>query len=174
VTTAAHQPGGGLPVRLREELRDYAIVAGYLYVCLGVLALYKTAILRDAGVPFSPLGFALFKALVLGKFALLGKAAGLGRGHGRPLWARVAVKAVLFAALLVVLSVIEELVAGWWREGSRAAGIAHVLALVPLTVVADGLVLVLVAAPLLAVVEVARALGPVEFRRLVGRPPAGG
>jgi hypothetical protein len=173
MTTTAHQSGGGLKARLRDELRDYAIVAGYLYVCLGVLALYKTAILRDAGVAYSPLGFALVKALVLGKFALLGKAAGLGRGLGQPLWVRVAVKAVLFAALLVVLSVIEELLAGWWREGSWAAGMAHVVALAPLTVAADALVLVLVATPLLAVVEVARALGPVAFRQLVGRPPPG-
>jgi hypothetical protein len=173
MTSPPVQPHESVGARLRAELRDYAVVAGYLYVCFGVLALYKTAILREAGVPFSPLGFAIVKALVLGKFALLGKAVGLGRGLGQRLWTRVAAKAVLFALLLVLLSAIEELVAGWWREGSWAAGLAAVVALAPLTVVADALVLVLVAVPLLAFVEVAGALGPGEFHRLVGRPPAG-
>jgi hypothetical protein len=170
--TSPHEPHGSVGARLRAELRDYAVVAGYLYVCLTVLALYKTAILREAGVAFSPLGFAIVKALVLGKFALLGKAVGLGEGLGQRLWTRVAAKAVLFALLLVVLSTIEELVAGWWRDGSLAAGLAAVAALAPLTVVADALVLVLVAVPLLAFVEVARVLGPGEFRRLLGLPPA--
>lgn len=171
--TSPHEPHGSIGARLRAELRDYAVVAGYLYVCLAVLALYKTAILREVGVAFSPLGFAIIKALVLGKFALLGKAAGLGEGLGQRLWTRVMVKAVLFGLLLVALSAVEELVAGWWREGSWAAGLAAVAALAPLTVVADTLVLVLVAVPLLAFVEMAQALGPGEFRRLLGRPPAG-
>jgi hypothetical protein len=173
VSTSSTESAPGIRARLREELRDYAIVAGYLYVCLGVLAIYRTAILRDAGVAFSPLGFALVKALVLGKFALLGKAAGLAEGLGRTVGARIAWKSVLFALLLIALSAVEELVAAWLHTGSFRAAVAEVAALHVLTVLADAAVLLLVAVPLLAAVELSRALGPGRLGQLLRQPPAG-
>ncbi|MBL8224196.1 MAG: hypothetical protein JNM50_02610 [Chromatiales bacterium] len=165
----AASAGAGRQAALRRELRDYAIVAAYLYVCLGVLAIYKTAILRDAGVAFSPLGFALVKALVLGKFALLGKAAGLGQGFGSTVGARIGWKSVLFALLLLALSLVEELVAAWWGGRSFAESLAHVASLPPLTVGADALVLLLIAVTLIAFIELGRALGPGELARVLQR-----
>jgi hypothetical protein len=162
--------GTRIRARLREELRDYAVVAGYLYLCIGVLTVYKTAILRDAGVPFSPLGFALVKALVLGKFALLGKAAGLGEGLGGTVLARIAWKSMLFMLLLVALSAAEELVLGWLHTGSASGGVAALAEIRPLTVLADAAVLLLLAVPLLATVEVARAVGPGRFWQLLRAP----
>jgi hypothetical protein len=164
VSTGSPEPTPGIRARLRAELRDYAIVAGYLYVCLGVLVIYRTAILRDAGVTFSPLGFALVKALVLGKFALLGKAAGLGEGIGRTVGARIAWKSVLFALLLIALSAVEELVVAWLHTDSFRAAVAEVAALHGLTVVA---------VPLLATVELSRVLGPGRLGELLRQPPAG-
>jgi hypothetical protein len=156
-------------------LRDYAVVAGYLYVCLGVLVLYRTAILRDAGVAYAPYGFALIKALLLGKFALLGKAAGLGdRQPSATLLGQIARKVVLFVLLLVALSALEELATGWLRGRSPAAAISDLGGFPFLTLAADALVMMLVAAPIVATVEVARALGPGELMRLLrGPPPAG-
>ena len=67
--SAGHQ---SLKHRLREELRHYVIVAAFLYVCFGALQLYKTAVLEDAGVHYLPLGVAAVKALIIGKFLLVG------------------------------------------------------------------------------------------------------
>jgi hypothetical protein len=173
VPTGASRPGTSIPARLREELRDYAVVAGYLYVCLAVIAFYRAAILRDVGVTFSPLGFALVKALVLGKFALLGKAAGLGDRVGGTVQARIAWKSVLFALLLIALSAVEELVVAWLHTGSFRAAVAEVAALHVLTVLADEAVLLLVAIPLLTAVELSRALGPGRLGQLLRQPPAG-
>jgi len=61
-----------------HELWQFAIIAGYLYVCLGALILFKTAILRGEGISYAPFGVAAVKALVLGKFILLVHAVGLG------------------------------------------------------------------------------------------------
>ena len=53
---------GSLANRLRHELREYAIVAVYLYVCFGVLLLYKDAILREEGLSYLHFGLAAGKA----------------------------------------------------------------------------------------------------------------
>ena len=66
--------GGGVKARLREELHKYLAVSGYLYVCFVAIVLFKMAVLRDAGVAYLPLGLAAAKALILGKFVLIGEA----------------------------------------------------------------------------------------------------
>jgi hypothetical protein len=166
----AHAPPGqqSLQERIRAELRDYAVVAGYLFVCIGALELYRTAILRDAGIAYSPFGFAIVKALILGKFALLGKAVGLGtRGSGQSLGWRIVSRAALFALLLVVLMGLEELVSGWLHGRSVVETVAEVGAAPLLTLFADAIILVLMGLPLLAMVEFARILGPDRLGELL-------
>jgi hypothetical protein len=105
---------GSFAERARHELIAYAMIAAYLYVCFGALLLYKAAVLSHAGVSYVPLGVAAIKALVLGKFLLLLHGARVGeRGKrkSRPLIA-IARQALLFAFLLVILTVMEELVVG--------------------------------------------------------------
>jgi len=55
------------------ELRRYALVSAYLYVCFGAILLYKSAILSEAGQHYLPFGVAAVKALILGKFVLIGR-----------------------------------------------------------------------------------------------------
>jgi hypothetical protein len=159
-----------MKARIREELRDYAVVAGYLFICIGALELYRTAMLRDAGISYSPFGFAIVKALILGKFALLGKAAGLGvLGQGQPLGLQILIRAFLFALLLIVLMGIEELASGWLHGRSMAETVAEIGAAPLLTLFADAIMLMLMGFPLLATVEISRALGPGQLWELLRR-----
>lgn len=92
-----------------RELREYAVLAAYLYLCFSALVLYKMALLQSEGIPYSHFGIAAVKALILGKFILLGHALHLGRSHNeRRLIHIIAVKALLYLLLLIVFSVIEE------------------------------------------------------------------
>ena len=160
---------GSVRERAREELRNYAIVATYLYVCFGALLLYKSALLQQAGVSPLPHGIAVVKALVLGKFILLGEAAGVGKqARGRTLAGAMAIKSVLFFALLVVLSVIEELVVGRVHGHSFAQTIAEYERHSLLEMLATCLLLLLVLVPLIAFKEFARVIGPGALR---SRPP---
>lgn len=164
-----------LAERLRAELREYAVIAGYLYVCLGGLMIYKTAVLRDAGIAFAPLGIALVKALLLGKFMLIGQGVGIGtRGAPRPLVIHAVRRSLLLAALLMSLAVVEELLVGWWRGRGVAATLAELGGDPLLTLFADALVLLLVLLPLVAAQELARALGPGALRRLLRGEPVRG
>src|SRR5580704_16769453 len=86
-----------------HELLEYAVVSAYLYICLGALILLKVAILNAQGVSYAPYGLAAIKALVLGKFILVGRAAALGdRYRYRRAIYVIAYKAFAFLILLLV------------------------------------------------------------------------
>lgn len=154
--------------RLRKELRAYAVTCLYLYVCLGALVLFKTGLLREAGVSSLPFGIAAVKALILGKFVLLGEGAGLGSHHeGRTLLHSIVRKTVLFLVLLVALSVVEELVVGRVHGRSFAQTLVEYESRSGLEILATCLLMLLVLAPFMAVQEVSRALGPGRLRSLL-------
>ena len=67
--TMANTAPGNLPrgERIKIELREFAILATYLFVYFSALAGFKGAILSAEGISFSPWLFALIKALVCAK-----------------------------------------------------------------------------------------------------------
>ena len=160
--------------RLREELHRYAAVSAYLFICFAALLFLKGAVLRETGQNLLPLGLAAGKALVLGKFFLLGEAAHIGlRVKAWTLLQLIARRTVLFTVLLVVLTVIEELIIGRVHGHSIGATLAelgkrHSL----LEVVAKCLMMMLVLLPLVTVTELSRVLGPGALRRLLLGPAA--
>ncbi len=160
--------------RLREELRKFLIVSGYLFVCFLVLLLYRSAILRETGQHVAPVGTALVKALVLGKFLLIGEAAGIGtRVRSGSLLQRIGLRTLLLAALLVALTIVEEVVVGLVHHVPPAAALAEFFGNALPEKLAGILVMVLVLLPLVAVTEMRRAVGPSTWSRLLKSPPNG-
>jgi hypothetical protein len=100
--------------RARHELKQFLLIAAYLFICFGALILYKTALLRSVGVEFAPMGFALIKALILAKFIMLLEALKIDERFlrfGTPL-AVIFQKAAVFTLFLIILTIVEELVVG--------------------------------------------------------------
>lgn len=152
---------GSVADRLRHELRAYAIAAVYLYVCFGVLLLYKDALLREEGVSFLHFGLAAGKALILGKFMLLGETARIGsRGHARNLLMQIARKVLVFLVFLIVLTVIEELVVGLVHGRSIGEVVAEFEGRSIQELTATCLFMLLVLTPYMGTQELSRALGP--------------
>ena len=160
-----------LKERAREELRSYAIIATYLYFCFAAVMLYKAALLREAGVGFLPHGIAVIKALILGKFILIGEAVGVGdlARRGPTLLHAIAVKSVLFFLFLLVLSAVEELLVGKLHGHSFSQTMAEFQEHSALEQLARSLLVLLTLVPLIAVRELSEALGPGELRKLVLR-----
>lgn len=160
-----------LKERAREELRSYALIAGYLYVCFAAIMLYKSALLREAGIGFLPHGIAAVKALILGKFILLGEAAGVGTRirSTRTLLHAIAVKSLLFFVFLILLSVAEEFLVGRMRGHSFAQTLAEYHERSVLELLATSVLVLLTLVPLIAVRELSEALGPGELWKLVQR-----
>ncbi len=169
--SSGSEHGGGAKARLREELRHYLMVSAYLYVCIGAIELFKVAVLRDTGIAYLPLGFAAAKALILGKFLLIGDAAGVGSRVGaRTVLQRIVLRVLLLFALLIVLVVVEELLVGWFHGQPVAQTLAEYRHRLP-EVLAMLLLLLLILVPIVAVTELSRAMGPGALRELFLAPP---
>jgi Na+-transporting NADH:ubiquinone oxidoreductase subunit NqrD len=148
---------GSFKDRARGELRNYAIVAAYLYVCFGAILLYETALLREEGIAFLPHGLAAIKALILGKFILIGEAVGVGtRVQPRSLLSAIAASTALFLLLLLAMSVVEELVVGKVHGRSLAEVIAEFREHAGLEILAKSLLMLLILIPLVAFRELRR------------------
>lgn len=170
---AASKPG--VKERLREELHRYLIVSAYLFVCFAAILLYKSAILREAGQHFLPFGLAAGKALILGKFILIGEAAGVGtRAGARNLLQRIGRRSILFLLLLAVLTLVEEIIVGLVHGRSIGQVLAEFAGASLPEHAASVLVVLLVLVPLATVTELSRALGPGVLRRLMRGSPGPG
>ncbi len=154
--------------RLREELRKYAIISAYLFVCFGVVLLYRDSILEAQGG--SPLAWslALVKALVMGKFILIGDALSVGsRADAHPMLHRIAWKTVTMLLLLIVFKVLEEIIIGWFHDQTVAQVLNEYLELSWIQQVAPELLMLLILIPLISVTEVYRTIGQDRFREIM-------
>jgi hypothetical protein len=162
-----------LAKRIGHELREYAEVTAYLYVCLGALILYKMAILSGQGIAYTPFGLAIVKAVILGKFVLVGNALKVGGGHeGRSLAHVIARKSALFLLLLLVLSVAEECIVGAFHGRSISASLADVAGGTLLQIVATCFIMLLVLIPYLTFRELEEAIGEGKLRQILFEHPA--
>lgn len=158
--------------KLRKELRNYLIVSAYLFICFGALLFYKSALLQEAGVHFLPLGVAVVKALIVGKFLLIGDAfrARLQRRPGH-LPGRIAMRVFWLLLIVILLTIAEELIVGWIHGRSIAEFQSELQARSMLELMAEIVLLGLILVPLVATAEVSQALGPGVLRRQFA-PPA--
>jgi hypothetical protein len=151
-----------LPQRLRHELTEYLVISAYLYVCFGSVIFYKAAILRGHGIEFTSLfGLALVKALVLAKFILILQALRIGepRNHADALLAGILKTSFLFVVFLIALSVIEEMIVGYFH-GKAGRDVLSEMAGGTLTeAFAVGLLMLLILIPYFAFRGVALRLG---------------
>jgi hypothetical protein len=99
--------------RVTEELKEFLVIAAYLYVCFTALAYLKAAILQAHGIAFAPFGFAAVKALICAKFMSVGHALRMGeRYKNRALIWPTLYRSLVFLALLFVLNLLEEVITG--------------------------------------------------------------
>ena len=153
--------------KLRHELTRYAVVSAYLYVCFGAIVLYKAAILGAHGIDFPILGLAIAKALVLGKFILMGQTFRLGERHrDKPLIYAIAYKVMMFAALLVVLSVVEEIIMAKIHGRSIEDALARVAGASWPEILTSCLLLCLILVPYFGMSAIDEALGEGRLRRM--------
>src|ERR1700712_3187976 len=100
-----------------HELKEFAILALYLYICLGAVILMKTGVLHTIGIEAAPWGIAIIKAMVLAKFMLLGFALKFGEGNSTaPLIWPTLKMASAFLGLLIALTILEEIIVGLFHD----------------------------------------------------------
>jgi hypothetical protein len=163
----------GLKARLREEFFKYLLVSGYLYVCFVAVQLYKAGVLQHEGIRYLPLGVAAMKALVLGKFLLVGDAlSAVMQLHARTPAIRILARVGVLLIVLVALTLLEEAAVAAWHGQPIPAALAELGGSALVETLASILMLLLVLVPLVAADEVGRALGPGGLPRWLMHPPA--
>jgi hypothetical protein len=158
--------------RVKAELREFAILATYLFVCFTALAGLKAAILSAKGISFSPWLFALIKALVCAKFLLVGRWFGLGDGLAAryPLIVSTLYRSLTFLLVLGILTVIEEAVVGHLHRETLRASLGSIGGGTFAQFVATSVILLLVLVPFFAFRALAEITGEKTLVRLYFEP----
>jgi hypothetical protein len=148
-------------------LREFAIIARYLYVCFAAIFYLKAAILEAQNVPYAPLGLAAIKAAVCAKFMLVGRAFHIGeRFKTHPLILPTLHKSFAFLALLIVLTVIEETVIGVIHGRTILDSVAGIAGGTFHQMVATSVILLLILIPYFAFRSLADVIGDRTLVRL--------
>lgn len=163
-----HEKTASAAERLKEELIKYGVVSGYLFICFSILLLYVDSQEAPSTISTLPFGMAAVKALVIGKFILIGDALSVGaRAEGHPLLHRVAWKSMAMLLLLMLFHILEEVIVGLVHDKSVAEVFKEFAAQSWLQISAPVLLMLLVIIPLIGATELFRALGREEFQKLI-------
>ncbi len=150
-----------------EEFKALLALAAYLYICLGAVALFKSAVLRDACIHYSIWGIALVKALLLAKFMLMGRMLQIGkRFRDKPLIWPALYHALMFLVLLLILTTVEELLVGLIHGRALADSLTHIVGPSFYQGVAVSLIMFLILLPYSAFTCLGDVLGEREVFRL--------
>jgi len=151
-----------------DELREFLIIAAYLYVCFTALA---AAILQAYGVSFAPFGIAAIKALICAKFMSVGHAIHLGERHQKEalIWPTVR-RSFVFLALLVVLNVLEEVIIGYFHHRGVMDSIAAVGGGTIHQLIAGTIIVLLILIPFFAFRSLGDVVGERTLLRLFFEP----
>jgi hypothetical protein len=153
--------------RAIDELREFAIIAGYLYICFAAIFYLKAAVLQAQNVAYAPLGLAAIKAAICAKFMLVGRAFHIGERFKRhPLIFPTLHKSFVFLALLIVLTVIEEAVVGVIHGQTILDSVAGIAGGTFHQMVATSVILLLVLIPYCAFRSLADIIGDRTLVRL--------
>jgi hypothetical protein len=153
---------------LRRELREYGVVSLYLYLYFFALLMYKDSVLREHGMGYAPYGLAIIKAVVIGKFVLLGQGMRVGhRSHGMALIWHLLHKVVAFVALLFVLTAIEDVILSLIHHHSLHEALGTITAEPWQQVVAMSLLGCLALTPFFGLQEIVDTMGSENFRRMM-------
>jgi len=102
-----------------EQMKEFLLIALYLFLVLGLLVVYKSMILAEHHIPVVYHGFALINALALGKVMLVAKDLHLGeRFDDAPLIYPTLLKTALFTVVLACFKILEDAAVGLYHGKS--------------------------------------------------------
>ena len=157
--------------RITDELKEFIVIAAYLYVCFTALAYLKAAILHAHGIEFAPFGLAAAKALICAKFVSLGHVFHLGeRFKSQPLIWPTLHKAIAFLVLLLVLNAIEEMLVGLLRHRAIVDSLAEIGGGTLDQLIATSVIGFLILVPFFAFQALGEVIGEGNLVRLFFRP----
>ena len=112
--------------KLKNETREFIILAAYLFVCFAAVSYMKFAVLKAQGVDFGPFAFAAVKAAICAKFVLLARALPIERRFATyPLVVPTLFRTFAFLVVVVILMFVEEAIVGLFHGRPISVSIAE-------------------------------------------------
>jgi hypothetical protein len=145
--------------RARGESKRFLVIFLYFWVLLSVFALHKAVILIEHNVVYDQ-SFAFVNALILAKAMLiLEKMHVAEKQLDKPLIFQVLYKSAVFAIMLVVFYVLEEIIMGILRGKSVSQSIPVIGGDVSIEIASAGVIMFVALTPFFAFEEISRVIG---------------
>lgn len=153
------------------ELKEFAVIAFYLWIVLALFLLYKSVLLNEEHISFLTQGFAVINALVLGKIILVARALHLGdRFNHLPLIYPTTIKSALFALVLAAFKLLEAAVVSLYQGEPFQQGIADFGSGTTKGIVTLTFLMFAVLIPFFGFTELQRVLGKGQLARVFFGP----
>lgn len=150
----------GLKSKALHEAKQFFWIFIYLWLCFGLFVLYKALILAEQHIDYAGYGLAAVKALVLGKVILIAEGLQLAERHqDKPLIYATLYKSSVFFVVLVLFSVLEEVVRGFFQHITIIESLSDIGGGSLPAILASGLIMFVVLVPFFAFREISRVLG---------------
>jgi hypothetical protein len=120
--------GHSLKQRVYHGLREFLVIALYLWVIFALFEVYKAVLVSQYHISIAAKSFALINALALAKIAVIAREFKLDeklRPAGKPLIYATLLNAAVFSALLACFKILEEAAVGWYHRESFAQSTAR-------------------------------------------------
>ena len=163
-----HQETSNWNKRALDELLKLSITVIYIWVLLSVFALHREIILRSYHINYTgKFGFAFVNAVILAKFMWLGEILHAGKkAAGKVLLHSTLLNAALFAVILTVCHLLEEVLVKVWHDHSFAASFSEAVAN-PRDMLATMVLMFVVLTPFFFAKGLIEILGKDEIKRLL-------
>lgn len=150
-----------------EQMKEFLMIALYLFLVFGLLVVYKSMILAEQHIDFTYHGFAIINALALGKIMLVAKDLHLGeRFNDAPLIYPTLLKSALFTVVLACFKILEDAAVGLYRGESFAESMADLGGGRLQGILILTLLLFVVLIPFVGFGELQRVLGAGKLKRI--------
>jgi hypothetical protein len=154
-----------------HEMKEFLLIAFYLWVVFGLFLLYKSVILAEEHISFASHGLALVNALAFAKIVLVGRALHLGeRLDDAPLIYPTLLKSASFSLLLACCKILEDAVVGTFRGKSFPESVSDIGGGTWSSILIIALLLFVVLVPFFGFGELQRVLGKGQLAQLFFRP----
>jgi hypothetical protein len=150
------------------QLKEFLIVFFYLWLIFALFNVQKAIILAQENVEFTGYGFAFINALALAKFMMIGKELNLADNvfKEKPLIYPTLLKSLVFAILLVILRILEEVAVHLFKGHSVQESLSALVDHNAKIVVAAGAIMFVMLIPFFAFTELSRHFGEGRLGRL--------
>ncbi len=142
-----------------QETKRLLWIFAYFWVLLGLFALHKSIILKEAD-PFWHQGFAVINALVLAKIVYVAEVFNVAEHlKDRPLIYPILYRSAMFALILIAFHVLEEVLRGRLHGKPLADSLAESGAGSVTEILVFGMIMFVALTPFFALREIARDIG---------------